>query len=183
VTAQAERAAGIIKHLRGFLRKRDPQRTNASINELVRSAAGLVAFEARELGVGVRFELADELSPVEVDKVQIEQVILNLVRNGLEAMRDGAPDGKELLIRTSADGSSGEVSVAVRDAGRGLSADELDRVFEAFYTTKAGGMGMGLSISRSIIEAHGGRLWAAENPGGGTTFRFALPAWPLRVKQ
>jgi signal transduction histidine kinase len=122
----------------------------------------------------VRTQLAEGLPRVQGDRVQLQQVLLNLIINAIEAMRDVSEEERELLIssRNEPDG----VSVQVRDSGPGFAPSDLDRVFEAFYTTKPSGLGLGLSICRSIIESHGGRLWASANPPRGASFQFALPA-------
>ena len=128
---------------------------------------------ARESGILVRMELSSDLPPVLVDRIQIQQVVLNLVRNGMEAL--AATERREFTIRTAyVDGEL--IEVAVSDTGPGLSRDVASQLFQPFVTTKAKGMGFGLSISRSIIEAHGGRLQAVPNPEGGLSFRFELPA-------
>ena len=145
------------------------------INEAICDVIALTRSEALKHGVSVQTELAADLPPVEGDRVQLQQVILNLIMNAVEAM-GGVDDGpRELLIRTEPDAAGG-VLVAVRDSGPGLGPQSAARLFEAFYTTKAGGMGMGLSICRSIVEAHGGRLWASANEPRGAVFQFTLPA-------
>ena len=172
--AQAERAGEIIEHMRNFVRKRTSKRTTADVNDLMREAAALVRPEARQSGVEVRLELASSLPPVIAESIQIEQVIVNLIRNGLEAMADSEDGAQHLTISTSRS-RNGLVECAVQDAGLGLSEETVERMFDPFFTTKAGGMGMGLSISRSIIEGHGGRLWTEPNPGCGARFVFTLP--------
>jgi len=131
--------------------------------------------EARRHGVTVRTELAVGLLPVRGDRVQLQQVLLNLALNGIEAMQAVTERPRELVIRARPDGA-GTVLVAVEDTGVGLDAQSEGRLFEAFYTTKPEGLGMGLAISRSIIEAHGGRLWATANGDYGATFQFTVPA-------
>ncbi|HUW82500.1 MAG TPA: PAS domain S-box protein [Phycisphaerae bacterium] len=176
IAAQAERAGQIVRRVRSFIRKEDTQRTRVDIADLVREAADLAEVETREYGVVLRLELDGATHPVVADAIQIEQVILNLVRNALEAMKHRRKKERKLSIRTAAV-DDGCVEVAVRDSGTGLSADhQADRLFEPFFTTKPEGMGMGLAISRTIVEAHGGRLWASGNPDHGMTFRFTLPA-------
>ena len=175
IASQAERAGEIVRRTRGFVRKDESQQKRVDIADLVREAADLAEVEAREYGVSLRLELDRGTRLVVADAVQIEQVILNLVRNGLEAMKHRHKGRRKLSIRTtSADG--GCVEVAVHDSGMGVPADQMDRLFEPFFTTKPEGMGMGLPISRTIVEAHGGRLWASANPDRGMTFRFTLPA-------
>jgi two-component system sensor kinase FixL len=120
-------------------------------------------------------ELDSNLPPVRGDRVQLQQVLLNLILNGLEAMGDGVGGDGKLVIQTDL-GGGGTVRVAVRDSGVGIPENTLDRVFEPFYSTKPAGMGMGLSITRSILEAHGGRIWAANNPDRGASIWFTLPA-------
>jgi len=134
----------------------------------------LVRSEVQTHGVVLEMALAPALPQVLADRVQLQQVLINLVINGLESMADIAGRSKELFIRSESCGD--RVAVAVRDAGVGVDMRFVDRLFDAFYTTKPGGMGMGLSISRSIIEGHGGRLWALPNVDHGATFQFAIPA-------
>jgi signal transduction histidine kinase len=143
-----------------------------SIPEL--ALVALTRTEAANNGVLVRTQLAEGLPPVQGDRVQLQQVILNLIINAIEAMRDVGDEERELLISTRNEPDG--VSVGVRDSGPGFTPAVLDRVFEAFYTTKPGGLGLGLSICRSIVEAHNGRLWASANLPRGASFQFALPA-------
>jgi C4-dicarboxylate-specific signal transduction histidine kinase len=168
----ALRAGDIVRGLRTLIQNGDPHQERADLNELVRVAVRLAQPEAREHGITLRLELAASLPPVDVIAIQIEQVVLNLVGNGIEAMTDGRASGRDLVVRSYGDGG---VVVAVRDAGHGLPEDR-ERVFEPFYTTKTSGLGMGLAICRSIVESQGGRLWAESNPDGGATFFFRLPA-------
>ena len=173
IDEQVNRAAEITRRLRRYGTKTVPDRTVLDVNALVRDVAALVEIEARQEQVDVRMELTEPIPPVAVDRIQIEQVLVNLVRNALDAMRDLPPEARVLTIRTSA--GRDHIEVAVDDRGIGVPAEELDRVFDRFYTTKADGMGMGLAISRSIVDSHGGRMSVAPNPGGGTTFQFDLP--------
>ncbi|HZT82426.1 MAG TPA: PAS domain S-box protein [Gemmataceae bacterium] len=172
--AQAARAGQIIHRLRGFVARREVCRAPADVNELVRAVLQLAGPDLRAAGVRVRLELARGLPPVGADAVQVEQVILNLVRNGAEAMAEARADGRELMLATGP-AEEGAVRVAVSDRGCGLSAEVRARLFQPFVTTKSRGLGLGLVISQSIIEAHGGRIWAEPNPEGGTTFCFTLP--------
>jgi len=174
VCLQTERAGEIIRRLRDFVRKQDPRRLPVDINEIAKEAVAFAATEARHSAVTTRLELVDQAPPVLADGIQIQQVILNLVRNAIEAMKDGTVAKRELTVRLSLL-ETGMVEVAIRDTGKGLPADAFERMFDPFFTTKSTGMGIGLSISRSIIEAHGGRLWATANPDCGVTFRFTLP--------
>jgi two-component system sensor kinase FixL len=174
IAAQAMRADEIVQRLLLFVRKQKPARELERIDVLVREVVQLVAGEARKRGVRIVLDLAADLPRVLVDRIQIEQVVLNLVRNGIEAMQTSADD-RVLQIETRA-ADDGAVEVAVRDSGEGLTPELADRVFEPFFTTKRAGLGMGLAISRSIVRAHGGRISASRNPDRGATFRFTLPA-------
>jgi len=174
IASQATRAGEIIRHIRDFVRRAEPQQSVVDLNEVVREVRSIADVEARQGGVQLRFQLEGHLPEVMVDSIQIQQVILNLIRNGIEAMSSAAPGRKVLTVRTGrTDGDRLEVSVS--DLGPGLPGEGADRLFEQFFTTKPEGMGMGLPISRSIVEAHGGNLWAASNPEGGAIFTFTLP--------
>lgn len=174
IRLQAERAGDVINRLREFVSKRELQAETIQINDLVKEVMNLIAVEARWYGVMVRLELGEAIPPVMVDRILIEQVILNLVRNAIEAMDAVARNKRCVTIETSA-GAHNEVIVAVEDTGPGLSGTEIENMFDPFYTTKAQGMGMGLAMSRSIIKAHQGRLWAIPNEHGGITLTFSLP--------
>lgn len=174
VAAQAERAGEFIRRLKAFVRKAQPHRVPTDINDIVHDAISLVANEARSNLVSIRMELEKDLPAVAVDRIQIEQVILNLVRNGIEAMNLTPPGEREISVRTT--GGAGAVCVTVKDAGRGIAEQIAHEIFDPFFTTKAKGTGLGLSISRTIIEeTHGGSLWARPDPTGGTIFGFNLP--------
>jgi two-component system sensor kinase FixL len=172
VVAQAERAGAIIHRLREFIEKGETERSEADINDVVGEACALAMVGAADMEIGLRMELSRRLPPVLIDKVQIQQVVFNLVRNAVDAL-EGA-DERELTIRSEPTNSSA-IEISVRDTGPGIPPDVAKRLFEPFVTSKPDGMGIGLSISRSIIEAHRGRLWATSNPGGGTAFHFTLP--------
>jgi signal transduction histidine kinase len=142
----------------------------------------VVQSEVRRHGVSLRFEPAMNLPPVMADRVQLQQVLLNLILNGIEAM-SSSEGSRVLRIRTHGY-EAGEVLIAIDDSGVGVSPRDMDQIFTAFFTTKADGLGMGLSISRSIVEAHGGRLWAISDPGHGATFQFTLPVmFPERPRE
>lgn len=173
IASEALRAGETIRHLRALVRKQESQREATDVNRIVHDAVDLTEPDTRAFGVTVRLELADDLPPVLVDRVQIEQVVLNLLRNALEAMHDCRGDAL-LIVETRAD-RAGSVEVAVRDTGVGLPADGAALVFEPFITDKRAGLGMGLAISRSIVEMHGGRIWAEPNGARGAAFRFTLP--------
>lgn len=169
---QALRAGDIIRRLREFVARGETQREPESLTKLIEEASALALVGAKELGVRVTFEAAPDIDRVLVDKVQIQQVVLNLMRNAIEAMEDCPRP--ELAVRTVRTGD-GAAMVSVSDTGAGLRPDVADQLFQPFVTTKRTGMGVGLSISRTIIEAHGGRIWADSNPAGGATFCFTLP--------
>jgi two-component system sensor kinase FixL len=168
------RAGEVIHRLRGLLKKGNLEFATLDVNEMVIEMTRLVSTEAALRDVSVHLELAPQLPPVRGDRVQLQQVILNLVLNGLDAMREQVAAARTLVIQTGMD-SSGAIRMAVRDSGPGIDAGALDDIFQAFYTTKADGLGMGLAIARSIVEAHGGWLEARNDPAGGATFSFTLP--------
>jgi signal transduction histidine kinase len=176
VVGDSDRAGDIIDRIRDHIRKAPPRKgpfdLNAAINEVIVLARSAIT----ENGILVQTGLADGLSPVQGDRVQVQQVVLNLVLNAVEAMGLVEAGSRELLISTEQT-KMGGVLVAVRDCGPGIDPEALERIFEAFYTTKSSGTGMGLSICRSIINAHGGRLWADANEPRGAVFQFTLPAW------
>ena len=174
VSEQAGRAAEIIRRLRRFVTKAKPVQTPVDINAILRELAGLAKIDARMAQAEVCFELTEPLPSVMGDRIQIEQVVVNLMRNAFEAMRDSEPASRCFTMRTAVDGPQ-RIVVDLCDSGSGIPADVIDRVFERFFTTKLGGMGMGLAISQSIIENHGGRLWVTRNPERGSTFHFTLP--------
>jgi PAS domain S-box-containing protein len=174
IIRDGHRAGDVIQRVRALLKKTGPQKAQLDINDVIHEVLTLAHSEVRRHRVSVRTELATGLLPLLGDRIQLQQVILNLVMNGMEAMSSVADRPRELLIE-SATHEPQSIFVAVRDSGIGLDAQTLDRIFDAFYTTKPEGMGMGLSISRTIIEAHGGRLWATPHAGPGATFQFTLP--------
>ncbi len=169
-----KRAADIVSRIRDFSRKAPAQKGDVEINEAILEIMGLTRVATSEHGVLVKLQLSDGLPHILGDKVQLQQVILNLIMNAVEAMSEVAEGPRELLISTS-EAEPGSVLVAVSDSGPGLPQANLDRLFEAFYTTKASGLGMGLSICRSIVQNHGGRLWATPNEPHGAVFRVMLP--------
>lgn len=173
IAAQAERAGQIIRRLRGHVEKSEVERAPESLAAVVEEASSLATVGAKIDGVRVAYDLATDLPPIRIDKIQIQQVVVNLVRNAIEALRGSGR--REVTIRTSSAGN-GQQEVAVADTGPGLPAEVAENLFKPFTTTKKDGMGIGLSISHSIIDAHGGRIWAEPNPGGGTVFRFLLPS-------
>ncbi len=179
----ADRASAVIARIRQLARKAPSERILLDLRDVTTDVLTLYRHESVSRRVTIRTELPNELPPILGDRVQLQQVLLNLVVNGMDAM-NAVEESKRVLIicarREKRDGKP-EALVSVQDAGTGFKPEEVDRLFEAFYTTKPHGMGMGLAISRSIIEAHGGRLWAEPNQGPGATFLFSLPATPKRV--
>jgi signal transduction histidine kinase len=167
------RAAEIISRIRLLFKKGTPERELVDINEVVREMIVLLHSEATRYNISVRTELAAELPPVLGDRVQLQQVLMNLMLNGIDATKD--VDGTRELAIKSQQAENEQVLVTVSDTGIGLPAQQADQIFQAFFTTKPHGTGMGLRISRSIVESHGGRLWAAENSPRGASFHFALP--------
>jgi two-component system sensor kinase FixL len=170
---QSLRAGQIIRRLRDFVARGESERRVESINKLVEEASALALVGAKEHGVRVRLQIDPAHDLILADKVQIQQVLLNLFRNAIEAVAQG--ERRELLVSTKPTGG-GMVEVSVADTGPGISPDVAPQLFQPFITTKPQGMGVGLSISRTIIEAHGGQIWTEPNPGGGAIFRFTLRA-------
>jgi PAS domain S-box-containing protein len=174
IVSDAMRAGDVIGRIRALVRKAPPQRVALAINEVVLEVIALTHAEVAKNRVSVRTQLADGLPRIHADRVQLQQVILNLIVNAVEAMSSVGSGGRELQISTSRNGANG-ILVSLRDSGPGLDPKNVDYLFDAFYTTKAQGMGMGLAICRSIIEAHGGRMWAGANEPRGAVFQFTLP--------
>ena len=170
-----KRASEVISRLRGLLKKGTLERSNVDMGELVGQVARLVAGDAILRDVVIQLVLGPDLPPVYGDRVQLQQVVLNLILNGLDAMRDSEVGNRTLVLRTARDGPV-TVEVTVQDSGAGIEKADLDHIFDAFYTTKVEGLGMGLAIVRTIVEAHGGRVGARNNPEGGATLSFVLPA-------
>lgn len=175
IAEQAQRANDIIRRVRGFIAKGDEERDRVDINRAVQDLANLLQSDAREHEAIIDMDLAESLPAVWADTIQIQQVVLNLAHNAFEAMAESKPAQRRVTISTSAS-PDGTVEVSVSDTGGGIDPAGLNRVFDPFYTTKPDGLGMGLAISRSIIEAHGGRLWATSDNRTGTVFRFVIPA-------
>jgi len=177
IIEDADRASAVVGRVRQLVRKEPFAKALLNLRDVVADVSALARYESAAQQVAIRTDLADDLPPVMADRVQLQQVLLNLVVNGMDAMK-GTAEAKRILTvcgrREVRDGVPGCL-LSVRDGGIGFKSDDLEQLFEAFYTTKSHGMGMGLAISRSIIEAHGGRLWAEPNEGGGATFLFSLP--------
>ena len=174
IVTEAYRASDVIYRIRGLFKETPPKRERAEINGAIRDVLELTRGEAAKNGVSVRTQFAEPSPVVQADRAQLEQVILNLIINAFEAMISMRSGARELLICTEKSDSNGAL-VAVRDSGPGLDLETVDRLFEAFYTTKVQGMGIGLAICRSIIEAHGGQMWAGANEPRGAVFQFTVP--------
>src|SRR6266542_1123208 len=173
IVADDKRAAELIRQTRRLLGKGGLEHTALALNETVADVARIVRGDAIMRNVSIRLDLAAALPPVRGDRLQLQQVVLNLVLNGLDAMQEAGPGDRVLVITTASDGPA--VRVSVRDSGVGIDGQNVDRMFQPLYTTKAEGLGMGLAIANSIVIAHGGRLGACNNPDGGATFHFTLP--------
>ena len=177
IADQAERASEMIDRIDRFVRRSGDKTEAVDINQIAESAASLVEREARVHKVNIKSMLDHTVPPVKVGAIEMEQVILNLLRNGVDASKSGKGK-REVTVRTYANGD--DIEVAIADRGVGLPVGSAHRLFEPFFTTKTGGMGMGLRISRSVVERYGGRIWAVDNPDRGATFTFALPTAPER---
>jgi len=175
------RASDVIVRLRQLFAKTDGSTDSVDLNEATREVIALSQSELQRSGVILRTDLADDLPPVTGDRVQLQQVILNLLLNASDAMIGIDCRPRQLLVTAGRDGDDG-VRLSVQDSGVGINSEELNKLFDAFYTTKSDGMGVGLSVSRSIIESHRGRLWAASNDGPGATFSFSLPTAGTRSR-
>jgi len=173
--SDAQRAGDVILEIRALSRKSAPKRAPLDINDLIQGVVRLVTREAQAHGASVRLDLAPALPAVVADRVQLQQVVINLVINAIQAMASVTARPRELSIRSRRN-EAGHVLIEVADSGHGIGSTNLDQLFKAFFTTKPAGMGMGLSICRSIIEAHGGNVWASDNTPSGAVFHFTLPA-------
>jgi C4-dicarboxylate-specific signal transduction histidine kinase len=177
IVKEGNRAGEVVGRIRALIKKAPLRKDSVEVEDALLEVIALTRTEAAKNGVSVRTQLVGSLPPVQGDRVQLQQVLLNLIINAIEAMRDVSEEERELLI--SACNEPDGVSVQVRDSGPGFTPEAAERVFEAFYTTKPSGLGLGLSICRSIIEAHDGRLWASANLPRGASFQFILPAIAL----
>jgi C4-dicarboxylate-specific signal transduction histidine kinase len=174
IIRDGSRASEVIGRIRALAKKSPARQDWLNINDIVLEVIALARSEMHMNRISLQTHLSDSLPLVLADRIQLQQVVLNLVINGIEAMNGSTEERRELRVSTERDGSKG-VLIAVRDSGMGLNPESLEHVFDPFYTTKPDGMGMGLAISRSIIEAHGGRLWAMLNKPCGAVFQFTLP--------
>jgi PAS domain S-box-containing protein len=176
IVRDGKRAGEIISRIRALTKRAASPRDKLDLNETIRDVLALVGDEVKRKNVIIRTQLADGLPPVSGDRVQLQQVLLNLVMNATEAMSRAEERSRELVI-TTRNLDPHQVQITVKDSGPGIDPQTIDKIFDSFYTTKPGGMGMGLSISRSIVQVHGGRLWATVNNGPGTSFHFTLPKY------
>jgi PAS domain S-box-containing protein len=175
IIKDGNRAGDVIGRIRALIKKVPPRHDPLDINEAILEVIEVTRSELLRNGVSLQTELAKNLPLIRGDRIQLQQIVLNLIMNAIEAMSDASKGSRDLLISTAEDISNG-VLVTVRDSGPGLNPGSLERLFEPFYTTKPGGMGMGLSICRSIVEVHGGRIWATAHVPQGASFHFSLPA-------
>ena len=172
------RASDVIARLRALFRREELTLEWLDLNDVTREVIALSLSDLHRNRVALQSQLAGDLPAVNGDRIQLQQVILNLLRNASDSMAGVEDRPRQLVVRTEREGSD-RVRLSVRDAGTGVDAARMNKLFEAFYTTKSDGMGIGLSVSRSIIERHRGRLWAEPNDGPGATFSFAIPAFPV----
>src|SRR5581483_4397669 len=169
------RAGAVITRIRALFRREEPVKNWVDVNQVVQELVEFLRHEASSRGISIRTELSSAVPEIEVDRIQLQQVILNLVMNAMDAFSEGSTPGKKIVIRSRQQGTN-ELLIAVEDCGAGIRPETLDKIFDPFFTTKPNGIGMGLSISRSIVESHRGRLWASPNPSGGAILQFTLPA-------
>ena len=174
IIQNGRRASDVVRRLRVLAKKDDFKRAKLDLNEIIEDTLPLVQREIMRNRVSLKLELAKKLPPIQGDRVHLQQVIINLIVNGVEAMAPVTDRLRELVVRSQPD-HSGQVLVAVEDSGVGIDPENARQLFNAFFTTKPSGMGMGLSICRSIVENHGGKLWASPRVPHGTTFRFTVP--------
>jgi PAS domain S-box-containing protein len=180
IASDGHRASQIIARIRSLVKKHVPEKSPLNLSDVAREVIGLVGHEAQRKQVAIAAQLGESLPAVEADRVQLQQVLLNLVVNGMDAMQDTDVNQRQLTVQTMM--SDGSVLAAVSDRGIGIEPGKAEQLFKPFHTTKAGGMGMGLAISRKIVESFGGRLWAEANAGGGAIFSFSLPARSQEVR-
>jgi signal transduction histidine kinase len=173
IGTQASRAGDVLQSLRAMVKKQQSEATRVEVGRLVANALKLAGLESRNGTVRVETSISPNLPPVFVDEIQIQQVVLNLTRNAIEAIEEAGIASSVVKVRVA--GTEDEIAVSVADCGPGIAPDDAEHIFDPFYSTKGGGLGVGLSISRDIVEAHGGRLSLAPNEGGGCVFKFTLP--------
>jgi C4-dicarboxylate-specific signal transduction histidine kinase len=176
IIANANRASEVIGRIRALARKSDPQKAPVDVREMIEEIIPLVQREMTSHRIVLELDLDHGLPQVLGDRVQLQQVIINLLVNSIEAMASVSGRRRALLVRAR-ESETGQVVVSVKDSGEGIDPDNMDRLFTAFFTTKPAGMGMGLAICRSIADAHGGRLWVLRDAESGATFHFSLPSY------
>ena len=181
IVTQSARASAVVRRIRGFVSKAKRPVASIDINAAIGTAADLLLSEARSCGVTIHLDLAESSSTAMINEIELQQVVLNLARNGIEAMSGNGSDHRELIIRTanvelSSNDGEAPVEVTVQDTGPGISTEIRERVLDPFFTTKADGLGLGLSICQSIVDRHGGRLWLDTSNESGTIFHFTVPA-------
>ena len=181
IVHESQRTNDVVQNIRAMFKSEGSSRSSISLNELINEVLTLTKGDLQKRAIIVRTVLDENLPPVMANRVQLQQVLFNLVTNAIEAMDAASIRTKQLLIK-SEPGTNGEVSVAVEDSGTGIDAKHIERIFSSFFTTKDTGMGMGLSICRSIIESHGGRLWASRGSRHGSVFQFTLPVTAVEAK-
>ena len=174
IIKDATRAGDIVGRVRTLAKRAPAQKVPCNVNDVIREVVKLTASEIEKHHIRLQIDLRNDLGPVHADSVQLQQVMLNLVLNAIEAM-DETPEPNRFLFINSTDDGSGNIAVTMRDSGRGFDRTSPEQLFDAFYTTKSGGMGLGLTITRSIIEVHGGHIWAEAGDPRGAVFRFTLP--------
>ena len=177
IVRDGKRAGDVIARVRALTRRDTTSSEKLDLNQTIQEVLALVGDEAQRTSAMIRAQFADDLAPVAGDRVQLQQVMLNLVMNAIEAMSTVEERAREVVI-TTRNGDAEHVHVTVEDSGPGVDSGAVEKIFEPFYTTKPSGMGMGLSVSRSIVQNHGGRLWATAKDGPGTVFHFVLPQYP-----
>ena len=175
VSAEARRAGEIISWMRGFIQKAETRKTVVDVNSAIQEAIDLLGHELQSQGININFDLAISLPLALADKIQIQQIVLNLVRNSMESMNDNGHTRRDLTIRTSKP-TDDTIEVSIQDSGHGVPAEVLENIFDSFFTTRTDGLGLGLSICRSLVEVHGGQLWVTAGAGTGATFHFTMPA-------
>lgn len=175
ISEQVQRAAQVVENIRGFIRKRAVTKTWVDLNTVIRDTLGLVSVDARDAGIAVETDFATDLPRIRGNAVQLQQVLLNLTRNAVDAMREGRRSGQRRIAISTMPADDGGVVCEVRDTGPGIAQSLADSIFHPFVTTKVDGLGVGLAISRTIVEAHGGELTYRDNPDGGAIFSVSLP--------
>ncbi|MBN1134597.1 MAG: GHKL domain-containing protein, partial [Methanosarcinaceae archaeon] len=174
IRSQAERAGKIVNRVKGLVQRKSPHYERIEIMHIIRETINLISAELNNTKVQVICEIPDNLPPACADMILIQQVLLNLIRNSIEAMKGPGVLRKQLTLHAETSPNK-MITISISDTGCGIPEENIDKIFYSFYTTKTNGLGIGLSLSKAIIESHGGQLWASANPGGGASFHFTLP--------